>query len=160
VTAPLLRAGRRAAALARSLARVETEAEKRNDLGFRGAAPRAGFIRARIALRRPSQMNSSQRLGPKAAQTGVEFRGPGLCCVLRYRAGWSGPCFRSSGRKQPMRAMRMPAQAFAAVFVFTRGLERAGLPLLGRNHLRIKNFLSFLFFFFWENRIFIELPKN
>jgi hypothetical protein len=104
---------------------VETEAERRNELGFGGAAPRAGFVRARIALRRPSQMNGSQRLGLNMAQAGVEIRGPGLRCVLRYLTGWSGPCFRSSGRKQPMRAMRLPAQAFAMVLVFTRGLERA-----------------------------------
>jgi hypothetical protein len=46
--------------------------------------------------------------------------------------------------------MKFPAQAFAAVFFFSRGLERAGIPQLGRNRLRIKNILSFLFFFFWE----------
>jgi hypothetical protein len=86
-TAPLLRTGRRgrrrAAALARSLTRVETEAERRNELGFGGAAPRAGFVRARIALRRPSQMNGSQRFGLNTAQAGDEIRGLGLRCVLR-----------------------------------------------------------------------------
>jgi hypothetical protein len=44
---------------------------------------RRSFVRARFALRRPSQMNGSQRFGLKTAQAGVEFRGPGLRCVLR-----------------------------------------------------------------------------
>jgi hypothetical protein len=36
--------------------------------------------------------------GPNVAQAGDEFRGPGLRCVLRFRAGWSGPYFVSLGQ--------------------------------------------------------------
>jgi hypothetical protein len=49
-----------------------------------------------------------------------------------------------------MRAMRLPAQAFAAVLIFSTRAGAGRFSLLGRNRLRIKEFLSFLFFFFWE----------
>jgi hypothetical protein len=60
-----------------------------------------------------------------------------------------------------MQAMRLPAQAFAAVFDFSTRAGAGRFYLLGRNRLRIKEFfLGFLFFFFWENRIIRKLPKK
>jgi hypothetical protein len=99
-TAPLLRPVAPPCRRARSLARSGGDGGREKKwLGFGGAAPHAGFVRARIALRRPSQMNGSQRLGLNMAQAGVEIHDPGLRYVFRYLAGWSGSCFGSSGRK-------------------------------------------------------------
>jgi hypothetical protein len=66
-------------------------------------------------------MNGSQRFGLNVAQAGDEFRGPGLHCVLSFRAGWSGPCFGSLGRMLLRRAMSFAAQAFAAFLNFHAG---------------------------------------
>jgi hypothetical protein len=58
----------------------------------------AVLFTVRVARDRPSQMDGSQRFGPNVAQARDEFRGPGLCCVLSFRAGWSRPYFVSLGR--------------------------------------------------------------
>jgi hypothetical protein len=99
-TAPLPRpVAPPADSLVGSLARVETEAGKEtNELGFVGKSVAQRFLfTARVARDRPSQMNGSQRFGPNVAQAGDEFHGSGLHCVLRFRAGWSGPYFVSLG---------------------------------------------------------------
>jgi hypothetical protein len=120
-TAPLLRsAATPAALLARSGGDGGGE-ENRMVLGFAGNRPLGGFVHTRIARHRPSQMNGSQRFGPNVAQAGDEFRGPGLRCVLSFRAGWSGSCFGCLGRMWPRQAMSFAAQAFATFFIFHAG---------------------------------------
>jgi hypothetical protein len=90
-------------------------------------------------------MNGSQRLVPNVAQAGDEFHGPGLCCVLSFHAGWSGPCFGSLGRMWPRWAMSFAAQAFAAFLNFYAGWSGPYFSLGPKSH---KDFYGFLFFLF------------
>jgi hypothetical protein len=121
VTAPLLRpVATPTASLTRSGGDGGGE-ENRMALGFAGNRPLGGFVHARIAHHRPSQMNGSRRFGQNVAQAGDEFRGPGLRCILSFRACWSGPCFGSLGRMWPRRAMSFAAQAFATLLNFHAG---------------------------------------
>jgi hypothetical protein len=57
-------------------------------LGFRGSGRRHGFVQARIALSRRSQMNGPHAVGLNEAQAGGEKANPSLRCFNFHATGW------------------------------------------------------------------------